>query len=330
MVQGAEAFRSFSTLGLREPERIERWERHNAEALIGLAARSIDGAPLEATEETLRLPRLQFARVSANPHVVERTPRHIAHGELDAAALYFSLQGDAFFYHQDGVHLQRPGTLLICDVNQPFLRGFAHGLQEYVVVVPREVFEATTDSALPSSPLLLHFADVPGTDVHAAALAALLRRSLDEPGADSLAATEAQALELLRTMFSPDSAHGSDAYRRAALAWIAKHLRDPTISVSHVAAAVGVSERHLARVFGETGTGVARTILEQRLELAHRQLGSPGAPSVRDAALSSGFVSPAHFSRVFRERYDMTPAEWRAAAAAERRRADGAPDSAIA
>lgn len=312
--QPAGGFRRFSTLGLRGAERIEKWEQHNAEALVGLTARSIDGSPLEATELNLQLPQLQFAHVRANSHIVERTSDHISASETDGVALYFSLFGDAFFYHQSGVHLQQPGTLLICDVDQPFLRGFAHGLQEYVLVVPRAVFESTTDGKAPNAPLVLHFADVPGGDVHAAALARLVERSLADPDAAALAATEESALDLLRTMFSPEAAHSSAAYRRAALAWIERNLRDPTISVSHVARAIGVSERHLARAFGETGSGVARTILELRLELAKRLLGAVRAPSVRDAAFASGFVSHAHFSRVFRERYDMTPAEWRATA----------------
>ncbi|HWL01592.1 MAG TPA: AraC family transcriptional regulator [Microbacteriaceae bacterium] len=309
MVDG---YRRFSTLGVTETERIERWEQHNAEALVPLAARSIDGAPLEATEVNLQLPNLQFAHVSANPHIVERTTDHITASGTDGVALYFSLAGDAFFYHQDGVHLQQPGTLLICDTSQPFIRGFAHGLREYVLVVPREVFESTTEGKTPPKPLVLHFADVPGGDVHAAALARLVEQSLTQPDDASLAATEESALDLLRTMFSDDGAHSSSAYRRAAVAWIERNLRDPTISVSRVAQAVGVSERHLARAFGETGTGVARTILTLRLELAKRLLAESGATSVGDVALASGFVSHAHFSRVFRERYELSPMEWRA------------------
>jgi len=309
MVDG---YRRFSTSGVSEPERIERWEQHNAEALVPLAARSIDGAPLEATEINLQLPNLQFAHVSANPHVVERTTSHIAASGTDGVALYFSLAGDAFFYHQEGVHLQQPGTLLICDTTQPFIRGFAQGLREYVLVVPREVFESTTEGKTPPKPLVLHFADVPGGDVHAAALARLVERSLAQPDDASLAATEESALDLLRTMFSDDGTHSSAAYRRAAVAWIERNLRDPTISVSRVAQAVGVSERHLARAFGETGTGVARTILTLRLELAKRLLAESATAPVGDVALASGFVSHAHFSRVFRERYELTPMEWRA------------------
>jgi AraC-like DNA-binding protein len=307
-------YQYFSTRGLRAPERIELWEHHNAHALLSLACRSTDDEPLEADEANLHLSRLSFAHVRANAHVVERTRSHIAHTATDGAVLYFSLAGDAFFYHPDGVHLQRPGTLLVCDVNVPFFRGFAKGLSELVVTVPKAVFEDVAERPLPSSPLVLGFAEGPGGDAHAAALARVVRDGLAHP--DSAAETEEQALELLRSLFSTDGAESPAARRRVAIGWIERNLRDPSISVSTVAKAIGVSERQLARAFAETGTGVARVILEMRLGLAHRILSRPGAPTVQDVAMYCGFVSASHFSRVFRERFEQSPAEVRAAARA--------------
>ncbi|MER2133325.1 MAG: helix-turn-helix domain-containing protein [Arthrobacter sp.] len=309
------AYQHFSTRGLSSVDRIELWEHHNARALLPLSVRTLGEADeLEATEHNVRLPRLTFAGVKASPHVVERTTDHIRQGAADGVALYFSLAGDAFFYHQGGVHLQRPGTLLVCDVSQPFLRGFAHGLQEFVLTVPRGVFEDTVSARLPRQPLVRSFADVPGGDIHAAELARLMRRTLGNPSAASHAATEDSAIELLRTMLAPARDRGADAHRAAALAWIMRNLRDPSISVTTVAEAVGVSERTLSRAFAERGSSVARTILEQRLDLAHGILSRPDAPSVRDVALSCGFVSAGHFSRVFRERFEQTPADVAASA----------------
>ncbi len=322
MVEHESSLLRFSTRGLRSDERIERWEHYNARALLRLSARSLDGQPLEATEVNLRLPQLTFARVGASSHLVERTPADIAAAATDGAALYFSLAGDAFFYHQDGVHLQRPGTLLVCDVNQPFLRGFAQGLHEFVLTMPREVFEEVAGRELPTAPIIMSFADIPTGDVHAAALARLIRHSLGQGDgggagdaqAHSLAAIERSALELLRSVFSTDGANSAAARRRAAIAWMKKNLRDPSVSVASVARAIGVSERHLTRAFAETGTGVARTMADMRLSLAHRILSTPGSPTVQDVAQYCGFVSASHFSRVFRERYEQTPTDVRAVA----------------
>jgi AraC-like DNA-binding protein len=311
-LDGHDGYQRFSTGGLQVLDRIELWERHNANALIELACRSIDGRMLDATEVNLRLDRLNFAGVGASAHIVERTHRHIATTATDGVALYFSLAGDAFFYHQDGVHLQRPGTLLVCDVNQPFLRGFAHGLQEYVLTIPRSVYEEVAERSLPRTPMVVKFSDVPGGDTNAAALAHLIRRSLADPGRAPVEATEWSALELLRALLNSTGAGSAAARRQAAVAWISRNLRDPSMSVATVATAIGVSERHLARAFVESGVGVARTILDMRLDLAHRILSGSASPSVHEVAAYCGFVSAAHFSRVFRERYEQTPAEVRA------------------
>jgi transcriptional regulator GlxA family with amidase domain len=156
---------------------------------------------------------------------------------------------------------------------------------------------------------------VPDGDERAAALARLVRDSLADPRLEDLAAIEDRAVDLLGLLFGAEGTTTAVARRREALVWIRRHLRDPSISVSSVAAAIGVSERHLARAFEETGVGVARTILEMRLDLAHRLLTGAGAPAVQDVGAYCGFVSSAHFGRVFRERFEVTPAEVRRAAA---------------
>lgn len=305
-------YHRFSTRGVNDARRIELWEEHNARALVGLSARTLDGHPLDATEINLQLEKLRFAHVSANAHVVERSAAEIAKSPTDGIALYFTLYGESFFYHRDGVVLQKPGGLLVCDTSEPFMRGFAHGLQEFVLTVPRELFADLSDDAVARQPRLLSFSSIPGANAHATSLASLLRTALAAPTVQHLARAEQTAIELLRAIFSAHTARSASAHRQAALAYIDRHLRDPRLGVGEIAQAVGLSERHLARIFAEAGTGVARVVLEKRLDLARRVLSTPGAPAIGDVAGLCGFSSPAHFARVYRERYEETPRETRA------------------
>ncbi len=308
----ARGYSQVSTHGLDASDRIELWEQHNARVLFELSARSLDGQPFEAAELTLQLPEITFAHVSTNPHIIERNQQHIDRGAAEGVMIFFSLVGDTFFHHSNGNHSQRPGTLLVCDMNRPFLRGFAQGLQEYVATVPRGVFETATGRPMPKEPTVMSFAGPVGGNPHASALAALMRRSLSKPDPAAAAETEQRFLELMSAMFAPGGEGSAAARRQAAVAWIRRHLGDPSLSVGTVARGLGVSERSLARAFGETGRGVARTILEMRLAAAHRLLTGPGAPPVQEVAQSCGFVSAAHFSRVFRDRYGVSPSEARA------------------
>jgi AraC-like DNA-binding protein len=304
-------FHTFSTSGFDDARRIELWEEYNARALVGLSARTLDGHALDATEINLELEQLRFARVTANAHVVERSAAEIARTPTDGIALYFTLFGESFFYHRDGVELQRPGGVLVCDTSEPFMRGFAHGLQEFVLTVPRTLFANLSEEGMTRQPRTLSFASIPGANAHATSLAALLRSVLAAPTVEALAQAEQTAIELLGAIFSGDVARASSSYRRTALAYIDRNLSDPRLGVNEVAHAVGVSERHLARIFAETGSGVARVILDKRLDLARRLLSMPGAPSAGDVAGQCGFLSQAHFTRVYRERFEETPGHTR-------------------
>src|SRR5580698_3496838 len=66
-------------------------------------------ATLDATELNLQLEQLHLARVRGNAHVVERSPELIRRHPADAIAVYLTLVGEAFFYHDDGVRTVRPG-----------------------------------------------------------------------------------------------------------------------------------------------------------------------------------------------------------------------------
>jgi AraC-like DNA-binding protein len=84
--------------------------------------------------------------------------------------------------------------------------------------------------------------------------------------------------------------------------------------VHEIALALNCSRRHLYHAFCDEPEGVAGFILQQRLEACRRALADIAAParSVTEIALSKGFNNLAHFSRVFKARYGLSPSEYRA------------------
>lgn len=83
-------------------------------------------------------------------------------------------------------------------------------------------------------------------------------------------------------------------------------------TVDSLAARVALSPSRFARLFTrETGVPPMRGLREARLRHAARLLGSTGLTVGRVAA-ASGFPSPFHFNRVFRERYGVPPGAYRA------------------
>jgi AraC-like DNA-binding protein len=83
------------------------------------------------------------------------------------------------------------------------------------------------------------------------------------------------------------------------------------LSLTNVARAVGVHPVYLSSEFRRRyGTTIGEYVRQLRIESACCQLSSSDAPLV-EVALSAGFASQSHFSRVFKRLTGMTPAQYR-------------------
>lgn len=290
----------FSTRGLPDAQRIALWEAHNADALIGLRCRSLDEGTLDATEINLQLPRLHLARVIGNPHVVERTTTTIRRTPSDAIACYFTLVGEAFFYHDDGVRRLRPGQLIICDADRPFMRGFSRGLEELAIKVPRHDFARVTGVDALKEPRTLDFAD---GDVHARTLARIVGRAVRPDGSQQV--DEDTLLELIRGLVTGRAAGLGTVHLVTAKAYIEDHLTDQGLTAARIAKGIGISERHLSRVFSSSGSTVPQYVLTRRLQRARALLTEDGDLTVAEVAVRCGFGSAPYFSHAFKERYGL-------------------------
>jgi AraC-like DNA-binding protein len=296
----------FSTVGLPEEERIALWEDHNADALIGLRCRTLGESSLEATELNLQLDRVHLARVSGNPHVVERAPEVIRSHPADAIAVYLTLVGEAFFYHDDGVRMLRPGQLLICDADRPFMRGFSQGLEELAIKVPRALFTELTGLPALISPLVRDFRH---GDLQARTLAKMVGRAMRSEGAEPV--DESTVLELIASLAGSRTVDPSTAYLASARAFIEDHLTDPDLDAARIGVGVGISERQLSRVFATTNTSLPQYVLGRRLERAHAMLRSMPGLTISEVSARCGFRSATYFSHAFKQRFDVRATDLR-------------------
>ncbi|MFL5527409.1 MAG: helix-turn-helix domain-containing protein [Gemmatimonadaceae bacterium] len=98
----------------------------------------------------------------------------------------------------------------------------------------------------------------------------------------------------------------STATKRRALELMDSHL-GASVSVEFLAAEVALSPAHFARAFRETfGLPPHRYLLHLRLERARRLLDGEDA-SLSDVAQRAGFADQAHFTRLFKREYGVTP-----------------------
>ncbi len=81
-----------------------------------------------------------------------------------------------------------------------------------------------------------------------------------------------------------------------------------------IARAHAISVRALHALFEDTGESVAGLVRRERLARCREDLELPSGGSVTEIAFRWGFRDAAHFSRVFKREFDVTPSEVRHAA----------------
>src|SRR5262249_24958859 len=106
-------------------------------------------------------------------------------------------------------------------------------------------------------------------------------------------------------------------YLSIARAFIDSRLSDHTLCVAEIAAEVGISPRHLSRVFSRAGFTVPQYVLGRRLDAARNMLEhqSFASTTIGDVSTRCGFRSNAYFSSAFTARFGQRPSDARRAAA---------------
>jgi AraC-like DNA-binding protein len=90
-------------------------------------------------------------------------------------------------------------------------------------------------------------------------------------------------------------------------------LSDPNLSIHQIAAEHRISPRYLQKLFESAGESFSQFVKFRRLERCRLDLGSPlhAQRSISEILYQWGFNDSASFSRAFRERYAMSPREYR-------------------
>jgi AraC-like DNA-binding protein len=125
--------------------------------------------------------------------------------------------------------------------------------------------------------------------------------------------------DLIRTLIATAGGTPADAADAPAATlplrverYVLEHLRETSLSAARIAASHYVSLRQLYYVWSaHHDESLAEWIMFQRLDRASRAL-ARGEDTITSVAHLYGFADAAHFSRRFRERYGVTPREWRA------------------
>ncbi|MGW2741240.1 AraC-like ligand-binding domain-containing protein [Streptomyces sp. NPDC001450] len=306
-----------STAPLAASARAERWHEAVSRTFIPLDVTFLEREPSPGSIVSRRIGVLQVAHVEAGPQLVTRSRRLIARDGQEFLTLSLQFRGSSL-KEQDGREaVIRPGEFSLSDSSRRFRKRLDENFRFTSFHFPRQALRVP-DEDLRTVTATAFRPDEAGAALVSAYFTRMARasESFDDTAGRQVAATALDLLALLiderRGRLAPPSSETAAATLVRVKDHIVRHLSDPELSPSGIAAAHFMSVRSLHQLFRTGGVTVGGWIRLQRLERCRRDLLRPEAQSGGVAAVARrwGFVSPSHFSRSFRAAYGMTPREW--------------------
>jgi AraC-like DNA-binding protein len=305
----------FSTASYPKGERARAW-REALQRLRLPQATAPDQEPFRGEVSCLTSPLgMDFAVMSASPQVISgRNPNQPA-----AVWLVVLLKGKADFFDGETTTALEVGDIVYGPTGVEAALTLSTPFRLLFISAPR----VALDHRL-IAPLSLRLGRLPARRGLGHVFSGLLRGAAET--LDRLTSDELRPVELALTEFlvANLAAEGSPAARGGAEAARAAHLHrvcqtietllsDPDLTLDRVADADGVSPRSLQKLFAAQGLNFSSYLRNRRLERCRLDLASPmfSTLSISEICFRWGFNGSAHFSRAFKERYGVTPRDWR-------------------
>ena len=304
---------SVSTDPIRPTERQAYWTEAICRSFANIETKPLGSTVVSGHFEFVEIGDAKLVRFDSSPQCYTRNARLVSRAGSDEFMFDFQRRGHSAMVQAGNEGTINPGYGVLYDARRPFedrLFGPEHRAEVLIATVPAaSLLRAVPDAArLCAKP-------VPLSGTVARAIAALVREAIASPDAPArhgepdivayLAALLRLAAGSSHQLARPDLFDLIDTYLRANIATIR--------SAPALAAEFGISERTFHRIFADRETTFERHLLHLRAGLFRnllRQESLAGIPIAR-LAHQCGFADAAHATRTFKNRFGVTPRDFR-------------------
>nr|WP_315213044.1 helix-turn-helix domain-containing protein [uncultured Duganella sp.] len=282
---------------------------------MDLAVHTSNKQPLHTSMLAYSSARLHFAAIRFSPHstsFVRKPPQH-------TARLLVTLQKEGVAtVAQDGRESRvNAGDIFVLDPTRPFHIETGE-IRTHSVYLPRDRVRQLVPHIDDLTALTVSGQDGPGAMYRAVIdeLFNMVPRLTDDTAdriADMIPSVLATALTALDRSDTMAQSRLKQFHRDRVGQYIQDHLSDPGLDVNMIATATNLSARYLYQLFDDEAVTLMKSVWNKRLENCRRELAAATLRkrTIGEIAYSWGFSDVAHFSRAFRERYAVSPRDFR-------------------
>ena len=308
-----------STEDVTEKERLEYWIDMICDEFVQLDCSSDEKTDFKGELRGCELDNIRVSEVGASRQHVTRSRKQIAKSTESEFLLSLQLE-DVGIVNQDGRRAElHPGDFALYDSTRPYTLHFDRPFRQIVLQIPYDSLaeQFLTPENITARRVSARTAVGALTSQFIQSVAGRLDiLTAQERGAINHHIIELVALSM-GSMSSLRELDGQSIARTAILERIKQYIeiniRHPQLTPAQVARHHHISERYQRMLFASTGTTLSKYILNKRLELCREALENPDLcdNSISQIAFNYGFNDAAKFSRKFKERYGVSPKEFR-------------------
>jgi AraC-like DNA-binding protein len=308
--------RHFSTLDEHPSERPALWSHINQGFFGALDVECLHDGPLNAELDAYSLGPLNMFMIEAPAHRVSRGNMRAAIPLDEVFKLVLQLEGVADIRQRDRVFRLHPGDWSLYDPQVPYsITNHAHS-RLLAITIPRQQFKGIKMPELHTCE-----AHTPGMRglyaVLGSFLASLAEQLPSLPDGVGQPVSET-VLGLLASTLATHRDEGLGAtqipsvFKARVKQYVHAHLADSELSLDLIAQQLRCSKRYLHRVFEDEAQTLDRFIWLMRLERCKEALRAAAGKrsSVSEIAFAWGFNSSAHFCRMFKAQFGVSPRDF--------------------
>lgn len=297
------------------PEREDYWRACVCDQFVALSVEPRAGL-LRGKVAGDDIAETKLRRIRATRHSFERRAADIRADDPEVLHLLLMDRGTTQVEQDGRTASLQPGHLLLYDSSRPFRFETAAEFQFTIALVPKRLLPVPDHQVRQNTARAFDSRQGVGAAL-APFLVSIANHTHGTGASQQLAMQHALTNMYVALMADPEGSgqHPPSVHLQLAKSFLNRHLGDPNLAPADVATACNISLSYLHRIFAADDTTVAGYLREQRLQAAHRDL----TTSLLDELIHVvgarwGLPDPAHFSRLFKGRFGITPGQARNAA----------------
>ncbi|PRX32882.1 AraC family transcriptional regulator [Paraburkholderia sp. BL18I3N2] len=298
-------------------QRIEFWREAILRLFADVQIAAVQKADFFGQVRQRKCDKMRISEISAGEQAVTRRYRQARDEYEDKYFAVLMLEGSQSVEQDGKIVTLHPGDFAIYDATRPHHLRFGQSWREIVVSIPRPTLNQLVVGIEQRTAHPIQTAQGVSNVMRGflVQMASQMRHVSD----DELLQLSDTAIALIGMTLGNLQRNDFTQSRMKALTLtrvkrhLLEHLRDPELNPLMIEQAIGISSRYINKLFEAENTSLMRYVWNLRLERCAEDLANPmyAVMRVSDIALRWGFNDMSHFSRVFRERFAMSPRAWR-------------------